>query len=456
VRKHLLLIAGGLALCGSMVSTLVGTSAPDEVYALAPRSAPAPERYETNRRACALIVSVSAGQLVRFGAGSVVDARGYVLTNQHVIEGADTIYIGINGAREDAPPDSWYQAEVFAKNVELELALLYITRDERGTPLAEPLQLASVEIGDSDAVRLQDPLLIWGYSWGPRRTVDEVKRLTVTVKRGTAEAFGLEEGAPAWITVAEQGGATSSGMATDRDGRMIGIPSSVESRGDGKSVTLVRPVNSARRLLELIPPLASPTPTATSTPMPTDTSTPTAASTPVPTEIPIPTATFTPVPTNTSTPTATFTPVPVASPTSTPTPTSTPLPIGQIVLLKPLPPDNTTAGPTHFEWFYGGTVQPGQGFEVRVWPEGSPPLGAHDAGEANLKGWVISLGEGKYALDIDISQSYGVKGRAGEYLWSVALVQISPEYRDLGIQPEPSRLQFVPPGPDKGEWHPTF
>jgi len=41
-------------------------------------------------------------------------------------------------------------------------------------------------------------------------------------------------------------------------------------------------------------------------------------------------------------------------------------------------------------------------------------------------------------------------------LWSVALVQISPEYRDLGIQPEPSRLQFVPPGPDKGEWHPTF
>jgi hypothetical protein len=52
------------------------------------------------------------------------------------------------------------------------------------------------------------------------------------------------------------------------------------------------------------------------------------------------------------------------------------------------------------------------------------------------------LGTNRYRLQVDISQAAGVRERTGEYLWTVALVQISPNYADLGLQAEPGRLRF--------------
>ncbi len=392
-----------------------------------------------------------------------------MLTNYHIVQEADALYIGVNGTQQGVPPEIWYRAEVIATDEQLNIALLHLLADEAGNPLIQPLQLVSVKMGDSDAVRLQDPVVIWSYTWPRPSTFEQLKQLTITVNRGTVKAFTLEADTSLMIVAAKGGAAIPSGMVVDRDGYMIGIAGLVPGK-EGTSVTLVRPVNLMHHLLAYIPPVSSPshTPTPTPSETPTSTSTPTPTETPAPTNTPVPTFTLTPVPSDTptftpaatpsNTPTITALPLPIPAetPTHTATPSPTPLPVGEIILLKPLPPDNTTAGPTHFEWLYGGVVQPDQGFEVRVWPEGSAPLGAHDAVEANLKGWVKALGEGRYALDIDISQSAGVQGRSGEYWWSVALVQVNPTYRDLGIQAVPSRLHFVPPGEDRGEWHPTF
>ena len=99
-------------------------------------------------------------------------------------------------------------------------------------------------------------------------------------------------------------------------------------------------------------------------------------------------------------------------------------------------------GPTEFEWRWSGSVASDQGFEVRVWREGEPPAGVHNAVDDNKSGRIVAVGDGTYRLVVDISNAYGVKGRNGEYLWTVALVQISPEYKDLGIQAPPGRLRF--------------
>jgi hypothetical protein len=186
--------------------------------------------------------------------------------------------------------------------------------------------------------------------------------------------------------------------------------------------------------IALAPPTPTPlpvpdTPTATATSVP-DTATPT--STPVP-DTPTPTA----VPPSPPPPTATAAAPQPAAPTRTPT-----LPAGQFVLLKPVPPDNATAGPTQFEWQWTSPLGAGQGFEVRVWSEGEPPAGVHNAVEDNQSGQVAALGNNTYRLNVDITDAYGVLGRGGDYLWTVALVQVSPDYKDLGKQASPGSLRL--------------
>jgi hypothetical protein len=115
--------------------------------------------------------------------------------------------------------------------------------------------------------------------------------------------------------------------------------------------------------------------------------------------------------------------------------------VGQFTLLKPTL-DEPTYGLTDFEWRWDGPIGADQGFEVRVWREGEPPAGVHNAVEDNLNGRVAALGNNTYRLTVDIRNAAGVQGRGGEYWWTVVLVQVSPEYRDLGKQATPGRLRF--------------
>jgi hypothetical protein len=113
--------------------------------------------------------------------------------------------------------------------------------------------------------------------------------------------------------------------------------------------------------------------------------------------------------------------------------------------------EEPTYGPTEFEWRWSGPIGADQGFEVRVWRAGEPPAGVHNSVEDNQNGNVMALGDNTYRLNVDISDAYGVRGRSGEYLWTVVLVQINPAYQDLGKQATPpGRLRFDAGGGDDG------
>lgn len=60
------------------------------------------------------------------------------------------------------------------------------------------------------------------------------------------------------------------------------------------------------------------------------------------------------------------------------------------------------------------------------------------------------MADNRYRLNVDITQASGVRGRSGEYLWTVLLVQVSPKYVELGIQAEPERFRFEVPGAGGG------
>lgn len=202
-------------------------------------------------------------------------------------------------------------------------------------------------------------------------------------------------------------------------------------------------------------PVASPTATEVSnTPTPTETAT----STPSPSPTPSPTATSTSTtpPTATRTPTASSTPTPTLTPTNTatanvPAATNTPsTPRGELLLLEPVPPNNGTRGITKFVWRWDGAISNNQGFEVRIWRPGAPPYGAHDAVADNLESRIIDMGNDTYSLEINITGAAGVQNQSGEYFWTVSLIDVSPSYRDLGIQAVPSRLRLDVGGDDGG------
>jgi hypothetical protein len=143
------------------------------------------------------------------------------------------------------------------------------------------------------------------------------------------------------------------------------------------------------------------------------------------------------------------TPTPSAG-TNTSAPSAAP-PSGTFTLLKPLSSsDEPSYGPTTFEWQWSGSLPAEYGFEVRVWKEGAQPAGVHNAVLDNQNGTVKNLGNNTYQLQTDIKDAAGIKGTSGEYLWSVALVRVSPKYRDLGLQAPPANLRFAAPGGSGG------
>lgn len=252
---------------------------------------------------------------------------------------------------------------------------------------------------------------------------------------------------------------------------VVNAASSGETPTTQAAITLTateRPISAAAPTATSSPPAPTPLallPTTTATPPLTPTVAPTTPATPtaVPPFTPSPAPTLTPtVPPPTATPLPTFTALPVAPlppPTATPLPSPTApappkqtpaLPAGSFILLNPLALDQPSYGPTEFEWQWTGPIPPGTGFEVRVWREGEPQMGVHDAVYDNQHGNIESLGKNKYRLKVDITGAAGVQGLRGEYWWTVALVQVSPNYADLGQEAPPARMRFEPKGNSDG------
>jgi plastocyanin len=135
----------------------------------------------------------------------------------------------------------------------------------------------------------------------------------------------------------------------------------------------------------------------------------------------------------------------IPSPSPTPTPAGCTPPDGITPALIAMPPDKPSYGLTEFKWKWSGGELPAQcGFEVRVWRKGETPLGIHNA--ILDKGNIEVMARNTYRLVADISEAPGVQGRAGEYQWTVLLVQVSPGYKELGIRAIPGTLYFEPTG----------
>jgi S1-C subfamily serine protease len=182
-----------------------------------------------------------------FGSGSIVDTRGYILTNYHVVRdiktglpwnAEDAIYVYVNSST-DRPPDRVFRARISAVDSNLDLVLLKLTATQAGGELPADLDLTAVPIGDSDRVQIGDRIMLIGYPG--------IGGNTVTLTEGIVSGFVQNR---QWIkTDAQINHGNSGGLAINVSGALIGVPTQAMTDTDlGGTIGLIRPILLAQAL----------------------------------------------------------------------------------------------------------------------------------------------------------------------------------------------------------------
>ena len=164
------------------------------------------------------------------GSGVMVDASGLVVTNNHVIEGADQVKVSLADKRE-------FEAEIVLKDARSDLAVLRIgDKRERFT---------AIDLGDSDSLQVGDVVLALGNPFGVGQTVTHgiVSAVARTQVGITDYQFFIQ-------TDAAINPGNSGGALVDLSGRLVGINTAIFSRSGGsQGIGFAIPVNMVRGVI---------------------------------------------------------------------------------------------------------------------------------------------------------------------------------------------------------------
>ena len=163
------------------------------------------------------------------GSGVIVSPEGYILTNNHVVEGAQEIEVTLSDSRRTT-------AKVIGTDPDTDLAVLRITLD----------RLPVIAMGNSDNVQVGDKALAIGNPFGVGQTVTG----------GIISALGRNQlGINTFENFIQTDAAinpgNSGGALVDVNGSLLGINTAIYSRSGGNmGIGFAIPVNTARQVLE--------------------------------------------------------------------------------------------------------------------------------------------------------------------------------------------------------------
>jgi len=164
------------------------------------------------------------------GSGFIIDKKGIVITNNHVIQGAEDIIVSVNGATE-------YKAKVLGTDPYMDIAVLQIESDDKFVP---------VKFGDSDKARVGDWVIAIGNPFGFGGTV------TSGIISSRNRDIGLTRYDDFIQTDASINQGNSGGPLFDLNGEVIGINTAIIAPGSSGSIGIgfAIPANPASKVID--------------------------------------------------------------------------------------------------------------------------------------------------------------------------------------------------------------
>ncbi|MDC3174144.1 Do family serine endopeptidase [Candidatus Pelagibacter sp.] len=166
-------------------------------------------------------------QSAALGSGFIIDEKGIVITNNHVIQDADDIIVRVNGDQE-------FKAKVLGADPLMDIAVLQLETSEKFIPVA---------FGDSDKARIGDWVIAIGNPFGLGGTV------TAGIISARNRSIGLSRYEDFIQTDASINSGNSGGPLFDMEGNVIGINTAILGRNGSIGIGFSIPSNSAQMVI---------------------------------------------------------------------------------------------------------------------------------------------------------------------------------------------------------------
>ncbi|MGD0210738.1 MAG: Do family serine endopeptidase, partial [Desulfomonilia bacterium] len=160
------------------------------------------------------------------GSGFIISADGYVLTNNHVVTGADEIFVSLADKEE-------FKAKVVGTDDKTDIALIKITAEKYNFPVAV--------LGDSDALEIGEWVIAIGNPFGFGHT------LTQGIVSAKSRVIGAGPYDNFIQTDAAINPGNSGGPLMNMQGQVVGINTAIVASGQG--IGFATPINMAKEIL---------------------------------------------------------------------------------------------------------------------------------------------------------------------------------------------------------------
>ena len=162
------------------------------------------------------------------GSGFIIDEKGIVVTNNHVIQGAEDILVRVNGTQE-------YEATIIGADPLSDIAVLQMKTNDKFT---------SVKFGDSDKARIGDWVIAIGNPFGLGGTV------TSGIISARNRSIGLSRYEDFIQTDASINVGNSGGPLFNMDGDVIGINTAILGQSGSIGIGFSIPSNNAKKVID--------------------------------------------------------------------------------------------------------------------------------------------------------------------------------------------------------------
>ena len=168
----------------------------------------------------------TAGERRALGSGYIVDPRGYIITNNHVVDKADKIYVKLSTDPESVPGDPGRPATVVGVDKDTDIAVIKIDTKE---------PLPSVKLGNSDGAQVGDWVLAIGSPFGLSQTVSAgiVSAKNRSIDEPSANGLAANQFQKFIQTDAAINPGNSGGPLVDMSGSVIGMNTAIYTQSMG-------------------------------------------------------------------------------------------------------------------------------------------------------------------------------------------------------------------------------